>query len=129
MEFLCPEGYAFEGSPAISQTAFCHNWTFVYNFDLDVKCKCKKQPACRSEKNNTCTKSFSVVDCDCPPKFSNETAPGSYHSWNETEFDSCSDEEYTVGTEITYGCPVGHVFETEELLETQNMSLAFSSKK
>ena len=68
-----------------------------------------------------------VVDCDCPPKFSNETAPGSYHSWNETEFDSCSDEEYTVGTEITYGCPIGHVFETEELLITQNMSLAFST--
>ena len=42
VEFVCPEGYAFEGSPAISQTAFCHNWTFTYNFDLGAKCKCKK---------------------------------------------------------------------------------------
>ena len=25
----------------LTQVAFCQDWNFVYNFDLDAKCKCK----------------------------------------------------------------------------------------
>ena len=70
--------------------------------------------------------------CGCPPKWSNETVGEGWHSWDNDVFDNCGEgddedeEEYLVGTSITYSCPMGHVFETPELLETGDFSLGLN---
>ena len=39
VSFSCDEGFVFEGSTNITHYAICHNWEFVYNFDLNAKCE------------------------------------------------------------------------------------------
>ena len=36
--YNCPEGHVFEGSTNVTNYAICHNWEYIYPFDLNIAC-------------------------------------------------------------------------------------------
>lgn len=127
--FNCPEGYVFEDSTNITHYAICHNWEYVYNFDLEAKCV-RKYLALQHYISRFWFPALSSVasQCDCPPWFANGTQPGST-SLSKDDWTKCGKEGLTffLDDEVTYTCPEGYVFETPDLVfqgnETQKLTL------
>ena len=64
--------------------------------------------------------SIAAAVCHCPPYFANESVIGTV-DWSDEVWSKCLEDtsteemEFFAGTEITYSCPMGHVFEIPEI--------------
>ena len=39
LSFSCPEGFVFEGSFNHTHYAWCYNWSYIYDFDHEARCR------------------------------------------------------------------------------------------